>query len=153
MNDLKLPRPALSAPGYEDDLVAWTEWQIELLRAHRFEQLDLDNLLEELNAMVRRDRRELESRLIVVMVHLLKCQFQPQQKSHGWIGSLNEQRMRIRKLLAESPSLRRAVAESANGDYAFTAKLASKETGLPMTDFPAAISYTADELLDVDFIP
>ena len=104
MNDLKLPSPALAVPGYEEDLVAWMESQIELLRARKFEQLDLENLLEELEGMVRHERRGLQSRVELVMLHLLKHQFQPSRRSRSWLLPLEEQRSQISDRIEDSPA-------------------------------------------------
>jgi hypothetical protein len=60
--------------SYEEDLYAWTQEQAAQLRARRTEGLDWDHLAEEIQWMVGRDRRELESRLCVILLHLLKWQ-------------------------------------------------------------------------------
>ena len=112
MNDLKIPSPALAAPGYEEDAVVWMERQIELLRLRKFDQLDLENLLEELEGMVRSERRGLRSRLEVVMLHLLKYQFQPARRSRSWLATLGEQRRKVSLILEDSPSLRRTLGDS-----------------------------------------
>jgi hypothetical protein len=58
---------------YEGDLVLWFERQAAFLRARQFELIDLEHLVEELEAMASRDRRELASRLNVLLTHRLKC--------------------------------------------------------------------------------
>ena len=153
MNDLKIPSPALAVPGYEEDLVAWMESQIELLRGRKFGQLDLENLLEELDGMVRHERRELRSRLELVMLHLLKHQFQSSRRRRSWLSTLHEQRREIAAVLEDSPSLRRLVDGYLEASYAHVAKRAALETGLARSDFPASCPYTLEQLLDDDFLP
>lgn len=153
MNDLKLPSPALAVPGYEEDLVAWMESQIELLRVRKFEQLDLENLLEELEGMVRHERRGLQSRVELVMLHLLKHQFQPSRRSRSWLMTLEEQRSQISDRIEDSPSLRREVESYMVSRYLRVAKRASLQTGIPLSNFPAACPYTVEQVLDDDFLP
>jgi hypothetical protein len=138
---------------YEHDIHAWTQQTAELLRQRRFQDLDIMHLIEELETMGRRDRQELISRLKILLGHLLKWQYQPAHRSGYWRGSILEQRLRIRDLLADSPSLRPFLAEAAAAAYGDGAKLASKETGLPLTQFPEAMPYALDPVLDDDWLP
>ena len=79
----KALRPPARA-DYETDVVLWSERQAQLLRSQKFDQLDLPNLLEELDAMGASQRKELRSRLVVLPMHLLKCRYQPERKSASW---------------------------------------------------------------------
>jgi uncharacterized protein DUF29 len=92
---------------YEEDLYAWTQEQAALLRARQADRLDWENLAEEIAAVGGSDRRKLESRLCVVLLHLLKWQAQPALRGASWRKTLRTQRREIRKLLQQSPSLRR----------------------------------------------
>jgi hypothetical protein len=138
---------------YEQDLALWYARQAELLRERRFDQLDLENLIEELEVAGKSFRRELRSRLRVLLMHLLKCQFQHEQVSGSWRGTLNEQRNEIRDLLAENPSLSPGVMQIAAKVYPEALQDAASETGLPESTFPAANPFTRDQLLDSRFIP
>ncbi|MFW5724195.1 MAG: DUF29 domain-containing protein [Halochromatium sp.] len=138
---------------YEHDIHAWTQQTAQLLRQHRFHELDIEHLVEELETMSRRDRQELISRLKILLGHLLKWQYQPQHRSSSWRGSILELRLRIRDLLQDAPSLKPFLAEAANAAYADGAKLASKETGLPLIQLPDALPYALDPLLDDDWFP
>jgi Domain of unknown function DUF29 len=97
---------------YEEDLYAWSQEQIALLRARRADCLDWDHLAEEIEWMVGRDRRELKNRLRIILLHLLKWQGQPGRRGPSWRKSLRTQRRHIQDLLQESPSLRRLVPTS-----------------------------------------
>jgi hypothetical protein len=138
---------------YEQDLALWYQRQAELLRERRFDQLDLDNLIDELESAVKNLRRELASRLEVLLMHLLKCAFQHQRISGSWLGALDEQRSEIDKLLEENPSLGPGLMQVAEKVYPKAVRRAATETRLPRTTFPAENPYSRDQLLDFDFVP
>ena len=73
-----------NAVDYEQDFYAWTVEQGRLLRTGELSAIDAVNLAEEIESMGRRDRRELENRLTVLLTHLLKWQMQPDQRSRSW---------------------------------------------------------------------
>ena len=75
----RTPEPPLSL--YEADETAWLEQTAELVRAGRFDQVDAVNLAEYLTDMARRDRREVFSRLVVLLSHLLKWDHQQDRRS------------------------------------------------------------------------
>ena len=147
------PPDAIDPADYENDFLLWIDKQVGLLRARKFEQLDLNNIIEEMDSMGKSLRRELESRLEVLIMHLLKCQFQPSKKSGSWLGTIHEQRSQLHRLLEENPSLRRDVAQRAQRAYASAAHGASLETGLPESAFPAEMSYSVNQLLDRRYFP
>jgi hypothetical protein len=139
--------------GYEDDLFAWTQEQAALLRAHTLDGLDWENLAEEIESMGRRDRRELKSRLRVVLLQLLKWQAQPDLRGASWRKTLLTQRLELRDLLQQSPSLRREVSDLIRGAYGDALKEAVDETGLRAEAFPRNCPYEADQVLDEDYLP
>lgn len=141
--------PATPAP----DFAAWTERQLALLRARQFGQLDLDGLIEELDAMASTQRRELKSRLETLMMNLLKCQFQPEPKSRAWLGAVREQRSEIERILEESPSFYSVIDAYAEHVYKAAYERAGAETGIPRAAFPQANPYSRDQLLNPDFVP
>ncbi len=151
--ELRNSAQAQNSSDYEQDFMLWLESQLDLLRARKFEQLDLENIIEELDSMGRNDKRELQSRLEVLIAHLLKCQCQPDKKSGSWIGTLNEQRSQIEGLLDISPSLRRLAEESAVKRYPAAVSRAASETGIDAAVFPSALPFTLEQLLDTGFIP
>lgn len=139
--------------SYERDFALWIDTQLEILRARKFELLDLDNVIEEFDAMGKNHRRELKSRLQVMLIHLLKCQFQPDHKSRNWLDTLREQRAELASLIADSPSLRPHVAEVAAATYASAVDRAVIQTRMDHNCFPHENPYTPDQLLDPDFVP
>ena len=133
---------------YEDDLHSWSLEQAALLRARRTEGLDWDHLAEELESMAGSDERELESRLCVILLHLLKWQIQPELRGASWRKTLRTQRREIRKLLKQSPSLRRQMPGLVLEAYPDAVKDAVDETGLPIDSFPQESPYAADVLAE-----
>jgi hypothetical protein len=155
-----VPNPILSPPIsnqtaelYDRDFCLWTATMAEVLRSGNLAQLDIANLAEEVESLGRRDRRELESRLVVLLHHLLKWQFQPSMRSGSWRGTLAEQRLRIRRLLKDSPSLRSVLETSTDECYADAKIQASEETGLISDTFPVDCPYPIEAILSIEFLP
>ena len=142
-----------SAADYEHDYHAWLMRQAALLAEQRFAELDLDNLIDEIQALARSEKREIENRLNVLLLHLLKWTHQPAQRSGGWRSTIIEQRARLLKRLQDSPSLRGYPGEVLDEEYAIAREKAAAETGLRATTFPKSCPYTIDQVLDPDFLP
>ncbi|MEH2446975.1 MAG: DUF29 domain-containing protein [Nostoc sp.] len=147
------PIPKSAAQLYEIDFVAWTEETVQLIRAGQFEQVDWDAVIEEIENLGRSDRRELKSRLEVLLQHLLKWQYQSSLRSGSWQNTINEQRNRIIDLLQESPSLKSYPEEVLAQCYHRGLKAASNETELPIDTFPMECPYPIAQVLDAEFLP
>jgi hypothetical protein len=139
--------------GYEEDFALWSAEQAKLLRAGRADKIDLENLAEEVESLGRSDRREIVSRLTIILVHLLKWQFQAEERSNSWAASIVQNRDAIEALLEESPSLRPFVPAALKRAYRPAPLLASGETKLPLTQFPSDCPYGPEQVLDPDFWP
>lgn len=138
---------------YDTDLLLWTNKQIALLRAKRFDQLDLKNLIEELEGYMRKEKREVDSRLRVLQKHLLKYKYQPQRISSSWVGTINEQRSEIESALSDMPSLRAAVADYVAKSYPKAVRETIRETRLPPSALPKQNPFTVQQILDENFWP
>jgi hypothetical protein len=138
---------------YDEDFYLWTQQTLEALRSRNFAQLDLENLLDEVEGLGLSQRHALESRLTVLLMHLLKWQFQPGMRSGSWRGTLVEQRTRIRKLLKASPSLRSFLEASIDECYQDARLQAEAETGLEMATFPEVCEYAIEDILNIEFLP
>jgi hypothetical protein len=138
---------------YHQDFYAWINGQAALLREGRVQDIDPELLAEELEAMGRRERSELVSRLIILIAHLLKWQYQPEHRTASWRGSIVEQRVQVSRELRLSPSLKAFLAEAIAEAYPDARHIASRETGLRVARFPAACPYSVTEVLDEDYWP
>ena len=99
------------------------------------------------------ERRELYSRFLVLVHHLLKWQFQPEERSNSWRSTIVEQRDQLEILLGQSPSLRRLCEEALIDTYPRSLRKAVAETGLPTSTFPKDCPYTVQQVLAFDFFP
>src|SRR4051812_45488797 len=90
---------------YEQDETAWLEEMSKLAAGGRIAEMDCPHLSEYLADMAKRDRREVFSRLVVLLTHLLKWEHQPDRRGDSWVGTIFEQRRELRMLL-ESGVLR-----------------------------------------------
>lgn len=143
----------MSATLYDHDFYAWTQQQIQLLKSGRLDNVDLEHLIEEVESMGASERRELFSRMRVIVLHLLKWQFQPELRSSGWRGTLVEQRAELDDLLNQSPSLRSLCLDALEHAYPRARIEAAVETGLPLSTFPESCLYTLDDVLRLDYFP
>ena len=140
---------------YDTDFYAWTQNQAAALAAGHVSELDLANLAEEIESLGKRDRRALESHLDVLVMHLLKWFYQPEgrQTGHSWRSTIRTQRRDIRRILRDSPSLRRQMQDMIDSDYQDVRLDASNETGLPLETFPESYPWTAEQVFDETFWP
>ncbi|HTQ33152.1 MAG TPA: DUF29 domain-containing protein [Stellaceae bacterium] len=145
-----MPRNAVA---YDEDFFAWTQEQARLLREGEVAEIDLENLAEEIESVGRSDRREIRNRLIVLLAHLLKWQFQPKRRGNSWSVTLLEQRLQINSIIEDSPSLRPFFAEALAGAYKSARDVAARETRLKLGVFPPECPYTPEQILSEDFLP
>ena len=137
---------------YETDFNLWIEQTVNQLKSGDLQSLDLENLIEEIDSMGRNNRREVRSRLIVLMTHLLKWQYQPRKRSKSWTNTINEQRLQLKLILKDSPSLKPFLQQVLDDCYEDARKEAAKETKLSPDTFPTALPYSQDDVLS-DFLP
>jgi hypothetical protein len=131
---------------YERDETAWLEAMAALAAAGRYAEMDYPNLSEYLADMAKRDRREVFSRLVVLLAHLLKWEQQPDRRGGSWRGTIREQRRELRQLL-ESGTLRNHAAAVLADAYAEARRQAADETELDLTVFPADNPWGLEEIL------
>jgi hypothetical protein len=143
----------MTSNGHDQDFHAWTHEQADLLRAGRFTALDVEHLIEELESMGARERRELTSRLKVLLAHLLKWQFHAHRRSPSWEATIKEQRLSLEDLLDDNPSLRPTLPEQVTRAYRLARLLAVRETNLAESTFPDICPYAPEQVTDPDFYP
>lgn len=138
---------------YDSDFNLWIQKHILLLKEARFNEIDTAHLVEELEDMGKRDKRELKNRLLVLIAHLLKWQYQAEGRGTSWESSINEQRRQLLLLLKDMPSLKNSMDSAIMEIYADAVDWASDETKMPQTVFPAQCLFTQEQLLDKKFYP
>jgi hypothetical protein len=144
---------AKQPPGpelYERDEHEWIAAQVSALTDGQLNLLDRPNLIEFLTEMTIRDRRELQSRLVVLLHHLLKVRFQPEKLSRSWVTTIIEQQSEIRSIIEGIPSLGRQAETIAAKAYPDAIRRAARETGLPAARFPPASPWTVAAALAFD---
>ncbi len=143
----------LNQIDYEHDFYAWAMSNAALIRDGRFAEIDALRIAEELESMGKSEQQQLINRMIVLLAHLLKWQFQPQHRSSSWNGTINEQRKRIRKILKENPSLKYGIGEKIAEAYDVAISRAFKDTGIPESEFPQTCPYSWEQISDDSFYP
>ncbi len=136
---------------YETDFYAWTLEQSKLLKNGDFQKLDMINLVEEIESLGKQQRQELRNRLGVLIGHILKWDYQSEERSKSWRATIREQRREILCLLQENPSLKPYLEEAIAYAYESGLDLVVRETPLNYPDLPANCSYTLEQLIDPDF--
>jgi hypothetical protein len=139
--------------SYDEDFALWSAEQAALLRAGKLDRVDLENVAEEIASVGNSEEYQIDSRMEVLIAHLLKWQFQPEKRSNSWKASIVEQRVRIARVLKRSPSLKSYPVGSVEGSFRIGVAEAIRETGLPETVFPTVCPYSADQILDETFYP
>jgi len=143
--------PKSLADLYEADETAWLEATADFVRESRWDQVDSQLLAEYLTDMAKRDRREVDSRLIVLIVHVLKWIHQPGRRTGSWRATIIEQRQELEGLVGWG--VLRNHAEAVLPDaYLKAVERAAAETGLPDAEFSETCPYTLDQLLAPDLL-
>ena len=156
--DLALQSAAIAEPPeavdlYDRDFVAWCLATGEALRRGRFEELDIENLIDEVEAMAKSQVHALDSSLQVLLLLFLNRQFQPGERSSSWESAIVSQRGRIQGRLEDSPSLRGGMELRLDRSYQIARHKAALETGTPIEDFPSSCPYTVEQILDDQALP
>ncbi len=145
-----MPRPS---PLYDSDFFAWSREQARLLRSGELAQADIEHIAEEIESMGRTEKRELISRLEVLLLHLLKWRYQPDKRSPSWEASVRVQRYSIDDHLDDNPSLKPLLPQALASAYRKARLEAVAETELPVATFPEACPWTVEQVLDGGFWP
>jgi hypothetical protein len=101
--------------NYNQDFYGWTQEQASLLKAGRLNELDIINLIEEVETMGRSEKRELQSRLTVLLMHLLKWKHQSNRRGRSWTLTIIGQRLRLASVIKDNPGLKAQLPDLING--------------------------------------
>ena len=140
---------------YETDVVAWAREQASLIRAGRFDQLDLAHIAEEIEDVGKSEQRELASRMAVLLAHILKWKFQPEKRSVSWTLTIKDQRRLLVRRIEKTPSLGPMLVDPDWIDeiWVDAKMLAEKETGLDIGSFSEVCPWAMADVLAQDWLP
>jgi predicted DNA-binding ribbon-helix-helix protein len=136
---------------YEQDYYLWIEDVLKKIQEKRWNEMDWDNLWEEIDDMGKSQKQRLTSNLRILLMHLLKWQFQPEKRTNSWKYTIIEHRRRILEQLEYSPSLKNYLSSNFDLTYQKACKDASLETNLPVNIFPDRSPYSVEQVLDEDW--
>jgi hypothetical protein len=143
----------MNANLHETDFYAWTHQQLHLLKTGQLSALDVANLIDEIEDMGGSIHNQLESRLGVLLMHLLKWQYQPTHRGRSWQLTIKEQRRKIERLLRKNPSLKHVLDETVTDAYGDAILMAAKETGFGESVFPEQCPYSNEQIIYSDYLP
>lgn len=138
---------------YDQDLYTWSLQQAQLLRERKFDQVDWEHVIEEIEDMSKSEKRALQSFLETLLMHLLKWQYQPAYRGNSWKFTIIEQRKRIHKHLKENPGLKSKLDEVIESAYEYATSGAVRETGLAPETFPINCPWEFATFMDETFWP
>ncbi len=138
---------------YDHDYHLWLEETAQLLKNRNFDQLDLENLIEEIETLGRSERNKLISSLRLIYQHLLKWQYQPEKRSKSWTDTIDRERDNINDYIEDMPSLKRLLddPEAIAKAYSRGRRDAMKETGI--NNLPKNCPFTIEQVLDSNYLP
>jgi len=139
--------------SYDNDFYSWTQEQANLLRNGQFNNLDIPNLIEEIETMGRSEKRELESRLTILLLHLLKWKYLEVRRGRSWQLSIDEQRIQFCKTLNENPGLKPALHDIINDAYKLAVIKTARETKISKAVFPECCPWTLAQFIEDGFYP
>ena len=139
--------------AYEADFYGWANEQAALLRDGRLNEADIENIAEEIESMGRSEKRELVSRLAVLLTHLLKWRYQPGGRGSSWRASIVLQRRALERHLSDNPSLKPRLPQALADAYRDAVVIAGDETKLGETGFPQDSPWSFEDVQNADFWP
>jgi Domain of unknown function DUF29 len=138
---------------YDQDFLLWNDKTANILRAQKYSELELKNLIEEIEDMGRSNRSAMRGNLLVLLLHLLKWKYQPEKRFNSWKVSIREHLIRIAADFKDSPSLKNYLKEILTKSHQNVCKLAADQTDLEFAIFPKESPFTLEEILDPEFLP
>ncbi len=139
--------------NYDQDFYGWTVEQVALLQNKQFDQIDLEHIIEEIESMGKAERNQLRNRLTVLLMHLLKWQYEPSHRCTSWVQTIREQRRAIPRLIKDNPSLKSSLADLLLDAYSNAVEDAADETNLPISLFPTDCPWSYTQFMDKEFFP
>jgi hypothetical protein len=137
---------------YERDFYSWAMEQAALLRGGALDRVDLEHIAEELESLGRSEASALKSCYRLILMHLLKWQFQPEKRSNSWRKTVMREKLNLAEVLEENPGLKPRRAELFTKAYDLARKDAAIETDLPLSTFPETCPFDIEQVSG-DFWP
>ena len=136
---------------YEQDLLTWTQKQAEYLQKGHWSELDIENLIEDLEALGRSEQKELISYFQLLVMHLPK--YQTEKRTPSWNNTLSNCRNKIQDCLEDTPNLKRFLEdiEWIEKYYQRARTDAAKETQKSLQIFSTEGPYTIAKIPDREF--
>ncbi|MFB2837127.1 DUF29 domain-containing protein [Floridanema evergladense] len=141
---------------YDRDFYSWLQTTAKLLKERRFDEVDWESLIEEIESMGRSEKKEIKNRLIVLIEHLLKLMYWEIEKvynARGWRETIVEQRTQIELSLEDSPSLRNLLTDVFLDCYQKARNNALRKYQLPDNLFPTEPPFTLEDVINSNFLP
>jgi Domain of unknown function DUF29 len=139
--------------AYTEDFSLWVQQTVQLLRARRWQEIDVEHLIEEVEDLGKSERRGIASQLTRLLLYLLKWQYQPQRRSDSWLDSITDARTQIALAIEDSPSLQGYPAAQLERRYQAACRKAAEQTHLPLSTFPEVCAYPLESVLAEDWLP
>ena len=136
---------------YETDIIEWVEQQVSLIQERRYSEVDWPHVLEEIEDLSKRERDRFLSSIRLIIQHLLKWEYQPEQRSQSWAITIKRERNHLHRYLRDTPSLKRYWADLSK-TYRDARADAANETGLADWDFPDECPYSPEQI-QTDWLP
>jgi hypothetical protein len=138
---------------YSTDFQHWIDQTVERLRDRRWQEIEIEPLIEEIENLGRSERRGITSQLTRLLLHLLKWHYQPQRRSDSWLDSITDARTQIELAIADSPSLSTYPLEQLETSYQRARRQAAQQTNLPISTFPEQCPYAIELVLSEEWLP
>lgn len=136
---------------YDSDFSLWVEETAKCLHNRNFQDVDLENLIEEVLDLSRRSKHKLKSLLRRLFEHLLKLKYwqsELDRNQNHWRGEVFNFRQQIQDELQSSPSLRGYLQKILDECYLDACEAVSLTMGLPLNTFPKATLGSMEQILD-----
>ena len=141
---------------YNTDYNLWIEETVQKLQAKDFETIDLENLIDEVSDLSRREKKKLKNLLIKLFEHLLKLTYWESEREYNkghWQGEIRNFRQQINDELGDSPSLKPYLQDIFVECYQKGKAIACDRSQLPLSTFPSSPIGNVEQILDEDWLP
>ncbi|PSB00753.1 DUF29 domain-containing protein [Merismopedia glauca] len=138
---------------YELDEHLWLQETIKILKENRLNDLDVDNLIEELEDLSKKDRNRVSNFLEQIVRHILLLQYwtiEYERNQNHWRAEIQSFRTQLRKYL--TTNLHNHLTDELELIYQDGLEYVREKAGFSV-DFPQNCPYTLEQLLDKNWFP